>query len=526
MTAHESTGLRAVDDPTRPELVIGLIGALGAQIDDVERDLRERLAQLGYRIPATIKLSDLLHELTGPTFDRLSAEPGKRAHVSLYMDAGNELRASTGRSEAMAMLGITQIQQIREEMGVPEDRTADATAFLINSLKHPAEVQALRKIYGPCFLAIAVFNNRDERIEATERRLFDHSGRIGKANHHRPEAERLIERDEDEQGLSHGQHVSDAFALADVVVGKSDRRDLSASVKRFIDLFFGDWRYTPTTGETAMYHAQGARYRSSSMARQVGAAIARDDGSIVATGTNDVPKAKGGLYGDLDDPDARDHAQADKQDSSDFHKRAVVIDLFEHILKLDLLKVANRSDIVPLVNQLVASKALKNTKLMGTIDYVRAVHAEMAALMDAVRYGQAVRGCTLYTTTFPCHDCTKHIVAAAIKEVVFIEPYTKSLTSELFSDSVAIDNPASSGKVQFSPFIGVLPRHYAALFQMHGDRKTVDGMWKEWKPQEARPTLGDYVPPSRARIIGEELVIGQFNALLFKKKLIRGKSAS
>jgi deoxycytidylate deaminase len=525
MTAHASTDLRAVEDPTRPELVIGLIGALGAQIDDVERDLRERLEKLGYRIPPTIKLSELLHELTGPAFDRLRTESGNRAHVSHYMDAGNELRALTGRSEAMAMLGVNQIRQFREEMSVPESRTADATAFIINSLKHPAEVQALRTIYGPCFVAIAIFNNREERIEATERRLFDHAGRIGKAKLHRSEAERLIERDEDEQGLSHGQHVSDAFALADVVVAKSGRRDLTASVKRFIDLFFGDWRYTPTSGETSMYHAQGACYRSSSMARQVGAAIVRSDGSIVATGMNDVPKAKGGLYGDLDDPDARDHARADKQDSSDFHKRSVVIDLFERMLGLGLLNVTESSEIVPVVDQLVTSKALKGTKMMATIDYVRAVHAEMAALMDAARHGQAVGGCTLYTTTFPCHDCTKHIVAAGIDEVVFVEPYTKSLASELFADSVAIDDPASGGKVRFAPFIGVLPRRYADLFRMHGERKTVDGMWKEWTPQEARPILGDYVPPSRARIVGEEVAIGQFNILLTDRALVRSPTA-
>jgi cytidine deaminase len=422
----------------------------------------------------------------------------------------------------MAMLGVNRIRQVRDELGIPRGRTADATAFVVSSLKHPAEVQALRRIYGPCFVAIAVFNNRDERIDATERRLFDHAGRVGKAKFHRTEAERLIERDEDEQGLSHGQHVSDAFALADVVLGKSDQRELSASVKRFIDLFFGDWRNTPTTGETGMYHAQGARYRSSSMARQVGTAILRRDGTIVATGMNDVPKAQGGLYGDMDDPDARDHARADKQDSSDFHKRGVVIDLFEQMLVLGLLNVDDRSEIVPLVNQLVRSKALKGTKLMATIDYVRAVHAEMAALMDAARHGQAVGGCTLYTTTFPCHDCTKHIVAAGIDEVIFVEPYTKSLTSELFADSVAIDDPLSSGKVIFTPFIGVLPRRYADLFRMHGDRKTVDGMWKEWKPQESRPVLGDYVPPPQARIIGEAVAISQFNAILSERALLRG----
>jgi cytidine deaminase len=157
---------------------------------------------------------------------------------------------------------------------------------------------------------------------------------------------------------------------------------------------------------------------------------------------------------------------------------------------------------------------------MGTIDYVRAVHAEVAALLDSARHGVAVCGCTLYTTTFPCHDCTKHIVAAGIMRVVFIEPYTKSLTSQLFSDSVAIDEPGKSGKVEFSPFIGVLPRRYADIFRMHSERKSGDGLWKQWKPQDARPVLGDYVAPPEARIITENFEVGHFNALLRDKDLL------
>ncbi|MDB5072157.1 MAG: hypothetical protein JWM87_3268 [Candidatus Eremiobacteraeota bacterium] len=98
--------------------------------------------------------------------------------------------------------------------------------------------------------------------------------------------------------------------------------------------------------------------------------------------------------------------------------------------------------------------------------------------------------------------------------VVFVEPYTKSLTSKLFADSVSIDEPRSSGKVQFSPFVGVLPRRYADLFAMHSERKFVDGMWREWKPEDAYPVLGDYVSPVEARLVTESVELGHFNKLL------------
>jgi deoxycytidylate deaminase len=510
---------KAIEEARRPELVFGLIGALGAEIGAVEGYLRDRLGQLKYDVPDPIKLTDLLRELKGPKFDKLrKGDP--RSSIADKMDAGNELRIVTQRGEAMAMLGVNRIRAYRAERGIPEDRAAKATAFILNSLKHPTEVKALRKIYGSAFVAIAVFNERSERIKATQARLAEGHGR-GELSDYESEAVKLVQRDQDEQRNSYGQHVSEAFALADVVVGRWGARDLKQSTERFVDAFFGNWTHTPTIDESGMYYAQGARYRSASMARQVGAAILRPaDGTIVAIGANDVPKAGGGLYGESDSPDGRDHARTEHKDSSDFYKREVVIDLLEHLLGMKLLKKRTQADILPLVDDMFKTKALRHTKLMGTIDYVRAVHAEAAALMDAARHGVAVQHCTLYTTTFPCHDCTKHIVAAGIERVVFIEPYTKSLTSQLFSDSVAIDESATGGKVDFTPFMGVLPRRYADIFGMHSDRKSEDGMWKEWRPQDAYPVLGDYVAPPEARIITENFEVGHFNKILKAKGLI------
>ncbi len=468
-------------------------------------------------MPETIKLTDLLRELAGPPFEALKIA-GDRASIKSKMDAGNELRAKTQRAEAMAMLGVNRIRAYREREGIPAGRATKATAFILNSLKHPTEVRALRRIYGSSFVAIAVFNERSDRIKATQARLANSYGR-GELSDYESEAVGLVQRDQDEQRNPYGQHVSDAFALADVVVGESTSRDLKQSMERFIDAFFGNWTHTPTIDESGMYYAQGARYRSASMARQVGAAILRPDGTIVATGANDVPKAGGGLYKESDKPDGRDHARTEHRDSSDFYKREVVIDFLEQLFGMELLNKKKRDDILPLVDDMFKTKALKHTKLMGTIDYVRAVHAEASALMDAARHGLAVQDCTLYTTTFPCHDCTKHIVAAGIDRVVFIEPYTKSLTSQLFSDSVAIDEPINGGKVDFSPFIGILPRRYADIFGMHSERKSEDGLWKKWKPQEAYPVLGDYVGPAEARIITENFEVGHFNKLLKIKGL-------
>jgi hypothetical protein len=87
----------------------------------------------------------------------------------------------------------------------------------------------------------------------------------------------------------------------------------------------------------------------------------------------------------------------------------------------------------------------------------------------------------LFTYTFPCHNCARHIVAAGISLVYFLEPYEKSLASELHGDAIDIDGQSGSlgtvntqddaPRVQFFHFEGVAPRQYLNMFTPAGDRK-------------------------------------------------------
>ena len=51
------------------------------------------------------------------------------------------------------------------------------------------------------------------------------------------------------------------------------------------------------------------------------------------------------------------------------------------------------------------------------------VHAEQNALLSAARFGIAVEGSTLYTTTRPCFGCTKEMLQAKIKTVFYIHEW-------------------------------------------------------------------------------------------------------
>ena len=100
-----------------------------------------------------------------------------------------------------------------------------------------------------------------------------------------------------------------------------------------------------------------------------------------------------------------------------------------------------------------------------------------------------MKGARLFTTTFPCHNCARHIIGAGIDEVVYREPYEKSLASELHKDAVVVDSTTeASGKVVFRRFVGVGPPQYLGLFTKRS-RKDPKGKRVEWKEVSARPHL-------------------------------------
>ena len=222
----------------------------------------------------------------------------------------------------------------------------------------------------------------------------------------------------------------------------------------------------------------------------MGAAIVTDDGELLTTGCNEVPKFGGGLYWADGNPD-RDFERG--TDSNVDIKRAIVEDAFERLKTAKMLQPKAMKS----TNSELAKKALfekdgifKESMLFDVIEFGRAVHAEMAAIAQAARRGIPLQDATLFCTTFPCHICARHIVAAGIRNVVFVEPYEKSRTAELYHDSISVEpNEPSSDRVNFHAFVGVAPRRYTDFFESIGSRKTTEGKIKDLEEIAATPRL-------------------------------------
>ena len=64
----------------------------------------------------------------------------------------------------------------------------------------------------------------------------------------------------------------------------------------------------------------------------------------------------------------------------------------------------------------------------------RGLHAEQNAIIQAARHGVNIDGATLYCTTMPCIICTKMIINAGVRRIVYIEGYSDTLTREMLDE--------------------------------------------------------------------------------------------
>ena len=232
------------------ELVVGIVNAVGTEYKRVFDPLMDRLKGFGYAVKE-IRLSSLLQ---AP--ERSSGEYDRIKH---YMNQGDELRKKTENNAILAAGAAHKIKESRT--GEP-----GKTAYIVNSLKHPDEVEFLRKVYGDGFYLFG--------IHADEKRR--HAYLVNDKSLHQAQAEELIRIDEDEK-IEHGQRTRDTFHLSDffISLGKNDDQ-VKNTVQRFLELLFSNPFRNPTFDEFAMFMAFNSSIRSSDLSRQVGAIIARD----------------------------------------------------------------------------------------------------------------------------------------------------------------------------------------------------------------------------------------------------------
>lgn len=454
------------------EVVIGIVSAVGTETARVTSPIKDRIEQFGYSVKE-IRLSSLLDA------DPVQGEgTSEYKRIKNFMLAGDKLREKSGNNAILAYGAAKKIKESRSG-------EFKKKAYVINSLKHPDEVEVLRKIYGQGFYLFGIHADPKRRLHY----LTSDKG-LNSA-----EAIEITKIDEDEN-IPHGQRTRDTYHLSDffINVGKNDDQ-VKNTIQRFLEIILSHPYKNPTFDEFAMFMAFASSVRSSDLSRQVGAVITRNK-QIIATGANDSPKAGGGLYWAEVDKDTGEVSDTDQgkdykrgEDSNKYEQTEIINEIMAGIRNIDLgekEEAASRE----------VEEVLENSRIRDLTEFGRVVHAEMEALLSCGRSGISCNESHLYCTTFPCHNCAKHIVASGVKRVVYVEPYPKSKALEFHSDSVhlntKLEGMESHEQVVFEPFTGVGSRRFLDFFSMNlgaGSklkRKNKDGSIVEWSKDSAK----------------------------------------
>ena len=472
-------------DQANVELVFGFVGPTGIDLDKVCEALRMQLRLMQYEV-VEIRLSELITEYLG----RPHKFSNGYERIKTLMERGTRLREETRQADIVARLGIAAVRESRKQKTNDVYKPATRMAYLVRSFKRPEEVDLFRQVYGKAFNLISVYASRSWRLQFLKKALAPSLG----TERFRAEelTTELIGRDHDEEGRTLGQRVGKTFPLADYFVTSESRPDLERQLKRLVQLTFGHPYVSPTRDEQSMFFAKAAALRSLDLSRQVGAAIVSMDGEVISTGCNEVPRFGGGLYWAEDEGRMRDFERG--SDSNVDIKREIVEDAFNRLKQKNglLSEGAQSRTSAALTDEALFAEGayLRDAQLFDVIEFGRAVHAEMAAITQAARSGSKLQDARLFCTTFPCHICARHIVAAGIREVVFIEPYEKSRTSELYSDSISVEPvEPSPSRANFRAFVGVAPRRYMDFFESFAARKSADGKIKNVDEIAATPRI-------------------------------------
>lgn len=462
--AGKKTLAKSIDERESQELVIALVGPVGSGVSTSARLLQELLTtDFSYVVAPPFKQSDII--LAEAHRVGLASIP--KAPLNAYIDqmqtAGNLLREKFG-SNYLAEKTVERIVKFRTAKGGIQDGKAlpGRRAYIIDSIKNVEELTLLRKVYRETLCVFGVFAPDDLRRQ----RLIDAGAQDN-------DVKEVIRRDLGEAG-TFGQMTRKVFSLSDFFVCNDQKvEELRRTLRRYLDLIFDVSIHTPTRAEAAMYAADAAGASSACMSRQVGAAIVSASGELIAVGRNDVPKFGGGLYTE-DDQSVWDGKSIQDNDNRCFkwggcvcHNEVSRKAIMEGIVS----KVADAQLLKRGVSIADIREALKGTDVDDLTEYSRSIHAEMEAILSVAREGKhSLVGATLYTTTYPCHNCARHIVAAGITSAVYIHPYTKSKAIKLHNDAITED-PTETKKVVFRQYDGVAPHNYLKSFASTRDRK-------------------------------------------------------
>ena len=204
-----------------PDLVFGLVGPIGVDLDYVGQSIADSVVSYGYA-PETISITTIMRELIS---DVVIDDSDVANSYITKIEYANDLRLQYATNDVLAALAISAIQRRRRDLDatVPDNCSKKGgIAFVVRQFKTPEEIRFLRAVYGTLFLQISVHAPRQKREEYLVSRMKLKSKGTKADDIARESARELIQKDSKEP-LKYGQNIRDTFPLGDLFIDSSNR---------------------------------------------------------------------------------------------------------------------------------------------------------------------------------------------------------------------------------------------------------------------------------------------------------------
>ncbi|MCP9754422.1 deoxycytidylate deaminase [Lacihabitans sp. CCS-44] len=480
--------IKKIKNTHTEELIISICGFIGTDINSFIRNLQNVLVDDFKYETKVIKMSEFIVQKSS----MINSDITKITQIDRYnqlIECGNDLRERFGKS-VLAELAINQIITDRIPNKESSFYQSKRVCYIINSIKNQEELDLFNLVYQGIHFSFGIFSSINDR----EKYLKNNKSMT------LSEIYQIIDRDSGEE-FKHGQTVRDTFTESDFFINVSDtEKSLKVKIERYLSLIFNSNIITPTSEETAMYQASSAANNSACLSRQVGAALTDSDNNIISLGWNDVPKYGGNLYSNESKSDFR---------CMNFNNQTKCWnDQEKNLISKELTKILLDEKLINQENEEQVFNKIRNSKIKSLVEFSRSIHAEMHALIIGSQIaGDKVKGGKIYITTYPCHNCARHLIVAGIEEIYYIEPYRKSLTMKLHYDAMTENN--ENNKVKILMYEGVSPRKYMDLFKMiQNSRKNSSGEMIDYIKNNIQPkkTLSLQAIPTLESLVTKDLI--------------------
>jgi hypothetical protein len=130
---------RSIEPVRNPELVFGLVGPIGVELDFVVEAIQSSLEQVGYS-HKFVHITDLMRT------KKVSQSVDDSSYASRYKSLiryANEYRKQAGDARALAARTIVEIRKIRRDLTENDTEPSLNTAYIVRQFKRPEEIELM-----------------------------------------------------------------------------------------------------------------------------------------------------------------------------------------------------------------------------------------------------------------------------------------------------------------------------------------------------------------------------------------------